>query len=144
MTPGWSVPQYTPCNGAVQADDAGLSFSFAPCPERDKTSMWFLTSGADPRCRYFLNGDALTMIGHMSGQAFLDAIQPDVIQGIAPDSTVLFGRKAGVDRPQFLLVFRDDERSRKLAATQEAVRKALYEGAGVLDLEELGQALMRM
>lgn len=103
--------------------------------------MWIMTSGSDPRCRYFVNAEELTTIGHMSGQAFLEAIRPDSIKGIAPEDTVLFGQGTKGDRPYFLLVFRDDEGNRKLAAVLEAVRDALSKGAGLLDLEELGQAI---
>ncbi len=105
--------------------------------------MWILTSDKDPRCRSFINSAMLTLIGHMSGASFSAAIAPDVIKGIGADDTVIFGQEAENPKPRFLLVFRDNEDNRKLAALQEAVKEALVTGAGVLDLEEIGQALLR-
>src|SRR5258708_7270615 len=99
--------------------------------------MWIFTSGGDPRCRYFVNSETLSTIGHMDGGSFLKSIQPEVIKGIAEEDTVLFGREAGSEKPRFLLVFRDDEEFSKLAGVQAAVRDALLSRAGVLDLEEL-------
>jgi hypothetical protein len=105
--------------------------------------MWLLTSGSDPRCRSFVNADELSAIGHMTGVEYERAIHPDALHGIAHEDTVLVGWERDGERPRFLMVFRDDEHSRRLAEVQHAIQVALAEHAGILDLGTLKESLGR-